>query len=489
MRTLSHILSVACAVNEERCALASLEAGQECLTYGELAVNLARVAGLLSDEQVPRGRAVGLVSDNSIDMASALLGIPAAARVAMPLNPALSPAEMTSLLLHSGCRLVLSDRPLSLPGVRVLPLSSVRSCKPLSLNPAAVSEQDGALLIYTSGTTGLPKGVLLSHRNIVHNAGMAAERLRLGPGHVKLCLLPLFHTFGFISDLCTALFTGNKAVIMPVFQPALAGLVEEAVHHHRVHSFSAVPIMFDLMTRLGCGLSGGSLQFCVSGAAPLGQALAQRFLDRHGVRILPAYGLTEATCFCTLTPPDDKSDFTSIGTAAGTGIKVVSEKEEELGAGAVGELLVHGDGVFEGGYYKGSQECYSTRFPGWFKTGDLGCFDASGHFFIRGRSKNMVIRGGEKVYLEDLDRCLTGLEGLSDCATVRVDAEPMEKIVTFIVKQPGSSLDGTAVLAFLRSRISAAKLPDRVLFRDSIPRTATQKVRLAQLHAEAAACF
>jgi long-chain acyl-CoA synthetase len=491
MGTLSRALLDSIARNPRSKALVQGALG-EGLTYAALGNGLQRVAGLLESEGVQAGQPVALVSENSVDMAVALLGIMASGALAMPLNPALSPVEKDALLRHAGCRLILADRGLHLREFegRVLPLEAWRRAPALALLREP-GEEDKALLIYTSGTTGQPKGVGLSQRNLHANVRTALDILQFGQDHATLCLLPLFHTFGLVSDLCTALFSGNTAVLLPSFQPAQARILQEAVHAYRVRSFSAVPLMLELILRLDCDLERSSLLFCVSGAAPLDPGMSGRWLRRYGFPILPAYGLTEATCFCTLSRPD-AVEPSSIGHPAGTRIKVVSEEEEELGEGQIGELIIQGENVIAGGYHKNPADCYASRFPGWFKTGDLGCFDAAGRFYIKGRKKNMVIRGGEKVYLEDIDRCLKGMQGVADCATVRVEAASGgalagERIVSFIVRADGAWLDAAGVLDYLRTRISAQKLPDTVIFGPAIPRTATNKVRLAELQHQAQA--
>ncbi|HEX8090924.1 MAG TPA: AMP-binding protein [Blastocatellia bacterium] len=446
---------------------------------------LAQVAALLGREGVREGDVVTLISENSVDLAVLLYGIILHGAIAKPLNPKLTPTEILNLLEHSGSRLILSDRDVPLDGFtgRLINTSSYRDYMPGDTDRVLaknINDAAGALLVYTSGTTGQPKGILLNRRNITTNVLTAIEWFSLDSRHSKLCILPLFHTFGFISDLSTMIFCGGKVAILPTFDLSRLKLIEAALLEQKVNSFSAVPLIFNTMNSLNLKINQGSMRFCISGAAPLSDKVATAFYESYGVRIIPAYGLTETTCFCTISPVD-KIIKGSIGVPANIKIKVVSDDETVLGPRQVGELIVQGESVIEGGYFRSSVECYSSVHTGWFKTGDLGYFDEEGYFFITGRKKNMAIRGGEKVYLEDIDRCLGDLDGVIDSATVRVEDKMIEKIACFVVLDKDSGLVADDIMRFIKDRVGKSKCPDAIVFHDSIPRTATNKIKIGEL--------
>lgn len=450
---------------------------------------LAQVAALLEREGVSDGDVVTLISENSVDLAILLYGIILHGAIAKPLNPKLTSAEIMNLLQHSGSRVILSDRDVSLDGFdgKLISISAFRDCRPGDTDrvPAKnIDDTAGALLVYTSGTTGQPKGILLNRRNITSNVLTAIEWLSLDSRHAKLCILPLFHTFGFISDLSTMIFCGGMVVILPTFDLSRLKLIETALVEHQVNSFSAVPLIFNTMHSLNLKISQGSMRFCVSGAAPLSDKVATAFYESYGIPIIPAYGLTETTCFCTISPVD-KIVKGSIGVPANIKINVVSDDETILGPRQVGELIVQGESVIEGGYFKSLAECYSSVHTGWFKTGDLGYFDEEGYFFITGRKKNMAIRGGEKVYLEDIDRCLGDLDGVIDSATVRVEDKMIEKIACFVVLDKNCGLIADDIMRFIKDRVGKSKCPDAIVFHDSIPRTATNKIKIGELQQRA----
>ncbi len=484
MKTINDYLADSISGHPDKTLFAEWATGEE-MTYATFNEHLSRVANVLASEGVRQQEIVTLVSDNSIDMAVMFFGVIVYGAVAKPLNPRLAPPEMANVLRHSGSKIVFTDREVDLGGFegRRLNMNAYRRYPALNDGPALSKSFDaeaGAELIYTSGTTGTPKGVLLSHRNIVHNVRTAIDVLGLDADHVKMCLLPLYHNFSFISDLCTTLFVGGRIVIMDGFDISRLNAIEAALWKHGVNSFSAVPLMFELFVRFNCRINPPSMRFCVSGAAPLREKVAAQFFERYGFPIVPAYGLTESTCFCTISPPG-RIVNRSIGLPAANEIKIISERGEALGPGEVGELVVKGESVMRGSHFRSDDNWFADEERTWLKTGDLGYYDAHGYFYITGRKKNMAIRGGEKVYLEDIDVCLSDMPGVRDSASVIFREREEDKIASFVVPEPGAGLTTFGVMAYIRERMGDFKTPDVVIFQEQIARTVTNKVKLREL--------
>ena len=488
IRIANALLSDAIKKHGDRILLVEPSTG-EAISYLAFGQRLAQVARLLKNEGVARRDVVTLISDNSIDLATMIYGVIAYGAIAKPLNPKLTPIEILNLLKHSGSKIIFADgvtAPNDFEG-KSLVISTYRDVEPSDPDEAWAAnagEDDGALLIYTSGTTGSPKGVLLSQRNLAANTLTAVNTFSLDSTHVKACILPLFHTFGFISDLSASILCGGKVVILPTFDITRLKDLATATHEHSVNSFSAVPLIFELLLRLDCDLNRDSMKFCVSGAAPLSEKVAVDFRRKYGFTIIPAYGLTESTCFCTISPPDAIVD-SSIGKPADIEIKIISDNGKELSAGERGELIIKGQSVMRGGYYKNEEQCYADDGGDWFKTGDIGYFDSQGFFFITGRKKNMAIHGGEKVYLEDIDRCLQRFDVIADSATVRVDNNGVDRIACFVVLNEEKPASSREIISFIKENLGGYKYPDVIVFRDSIPRTATNKVRMGELQKQA----
>jgi long-chain acyl-CoA synthetase len=482
VKTLNRALTESTSEHNSTVALIQPSTGER-MTFGQLRAALSGVHRLLEEHQVSKGDVVTLIGANSIDLAVMLYGVMTFGAIAKPLNPGITAPELTQLLSHSGSSIIFSDRSVVISDYKG---------KRLDLGRYRKTGGDGnfisrfettdtpALLIYTSGTTSQPKGVLLSHGNIVHNVQTAIRVFQLESGHTKICILPLFHTFGFISDLSTMALCGGTTAILDVFDVTKLAAVDDAIHTYGVNSFSAVPLMFELFLRFGCDLAAKQMRFCVSGAAPLRDNVASEFLQKYKFPIIPAYGLTETTCFATISPPA-RIKPGSAGTPAAVIARVAGDDGEEIANGEIGEILLSGESVMRQGYFKNDIPCFQGEGNRWFKTGDLGYRDEDGYIYVTGRLKNMVIRGGEKIYLEDIDACLREMKLLADNASVRFEEDGEDKIAIFAVPKDGTKVTDFEVKSFLEKQLGRLKSPDVVMLTTHIPRTATNKVKIREL--------
>jgi long-chain acyl-CoA synthetase len=238
--------------------------------------------------------------------------------------------------------------------------------------------------------------------------------------------------------------------------------------------------MFDLFLRFGCDLAGKHMRFCISGAAPLRENTAAEFLQTYKFPIIPAYGLTETTCFATISPLG-KIKARSAGIPAAVSARVTRGDGEEAAIDEIGELLLSGESVMQQGYFKSEIDCFYGDEKRWFKTGDLGYRDEEGYIYITGRKKNMVIRGGEKIYLEDLDACLAQMKSVADNASIRFEEDGEEKIAAFVVPREGANVTDFEIRSFVEDQLGRLRTPDLVVFRAAIPRTPTNKVKIREL--------
>ncbi|HEY2391527.1 MAG TPA: class I adenylate-forming enzyme family protein [Candidatus Angelobacter sp.] len=481
MKTLSHYLGQSLRTHKDKVFLVEPSTG-ETLTFDEFGSALGGVQRLLREQGVSAGDVVTLIAGNSIDLVVMLYGVMTYGAIAKPLNPQVTPVELQNLLFHSGSSLVCVDHRMSIPGFtgKYLDIDSYRQNRGQQFLPSLDQQDKPALLIYTSGTASQPKGVLLSHRNIVHNTVTAIEYFSLDHTHAKICILPLFHMFGLISDLSTMAFCGGMTVVLDTFDITKLSFIEEAIHQYSINSFSAVPLMFDMFVRMNCDLAGKSMKFCISGAAPLREGTAAEFFEKYHFPIIPAYGLTETTCFATISPPA-RIKAKSAGVPAAVRVKVARADGQEAAPHEIGELLLAGESVMRQGYFKGSAGCFADRGNQWFKSGDLGYRDNDGYIYITGRKKNMIIRGGEKIYLEDVDTCLTGMSAIAESATIRFEEEGTEKIAVFAVPREGIHLAPNEVMAYIGQKLGILRVPDVVIFSARIPRTSTNKVKIREL--------
>ena len=481
MKTLSHCLAPPLRTYKDKVFLIEPSTG-ETLNFAEFGSAVGGVQRLLREHGVSAGDVVTLIGGNSIDLVVMLYGVMTYGAIAKPLNPQVTPVELQNLLRHSGSSLVCVEHRMNIPGFtgKYLDIDAYRQCCGQEFLISLDKEDDPALLIYTSGTTSQPKGVLLSHRNIIHNTVTAIRFFSLDHNHAKICILPLFHMFGLISDLSTMALSGGTTVVLDTFDISKLSLIESAIHQYPINSFSAVPLMFDMFLRLDCNLSGKHMKHCVSGAAPLRESTATEFFQKYKFPIIPAYGLTETTCFATISPPE-RTKVNSAGIPAAVSVRVTLSDGCEAGPNEIGELLLAGESVMQQGYFKGSAECFGGPDNKWFKSGDLGYRDEDGYIYITGRKKNMIIRGGEKIYLEDVDACLMGMNAIADSATIRFEEDGTEKIAAFVVPREGIQLAPNEVMSYIGQKLGSLRTPDVVIFSARIPRTSTNKVKIREL--------
>ncbi len=481
MKTLSHSLVPSLRTHKHKVFLIEPATG-ETLTFAEFGFALGGVHRLLQEHDVSAGDVVTLIAGNSIDLVVMLYGVMTFGAVAKPLNPQVTPVELQNLLLHSGSSLVCVDHPMDIPGFagKCIDIDAYRQRHGQEFLIGLDKEDDPAILIYTSGTTSQPKGVLLSHRNIVHNTLTAIRFFSMDHTHAKICILPFFHMFAVISDLSTMALAGGTTVVLDTFDISKLSFIEAAIHQYPINSFSAVPLIFDMFIRLNCNLAGKHMKYCISGAAPLSESTAGEFFQKYHFPIIPAYGLTETTCFATISPPGGIR-ARSAGIPAAVAVRVTLPEGQEAAPHEIGELLMAGESVMQQGYFKGTADCFGGPENKWLKTGDLGYRDEDGYIFITGRKKNMIIRGGEKIYLEDVDMCLKEMNAIADSATIRFDEDGTEKIAAFVVPREGIQLATHEVMNYIGQKLGSLRIPDVVIFSARIPRTSTNKVKIREL--------
>jgi malonyl-CoA/methylmalonyl-CoA synthetase len=410
------------------------------------------------------GDRVALRVEKSPEAVLAYLASVRAGAVLLPMNPAYTADEVAHLVADAEPALVLDDAGLAA-------LVADASGRPTTFDDVAVGPDDLAAILYTSGTTGRPKGAMLSHRNLAHNTAVLAELWGFRPDDVLLHVLPVFHTHGlFVAINCT-LASGAGMVFLPRFDvDAVLGALP------RCTVLMGVPTHYSRLLddpRLDAGASVGMRLF-VSGSAPLLASTHEAFRKRTGHAVLERYGMTE-TSMLTSNPLDGERRPGTVGLPLpGTDVRIADDEVVE----------VRGPNVFAG--YWRRPELRATEFTadGWFRTGDLGMFDADGYLRIIGRARDLVISGGLNVYPKEVEDVVDALDGVLESAVVGVpDADLGEVVLAVVVAEPGRVLDAEAVRAAVRAHLAGFKVPRRVEVVDALPRNAMGKVTKAELRA------
>jgi len=349
------------------------------------------------------------------------------------------------------------------------------------LDPA--NDEDAAVVIYTSGTTGKPKGAV---RKFPKDTMQAAFRfinetpMRVDDVHLVAC--PLYHStaFGFMTF---AAMLGQTVVLMDEFKPEA---FLEHVERHSVTTTAVVPTMLHRILELPLATrkkhDARTLRAVFSGGAPLPAPLALDFMDAYGDVLFNFYGATETGLVTLAKPADLRAAPGTIGKALpGNEIRLLGEDRREVKPGQVGELYVRNK-MLVAGYHNDAAATEQSMIDGFFSVGDLARCDVSGHYFIEGRKRDMVISGGVNVYPAEVEGVLEQHPGVAECAVVGVpDREWGERVRAFVVKKEGSSLDEGELKAFVRERLAGAKVPRDFVFIEALPRNPTGKVLKREL--------
>ena len=336
-------------------------------------------------------------------------------------------------------------------------------------------ENDCAVVIYTSGTTGRPKGAMLSHRNLTRNVEQVRARLHFTSADRFLTLLPLFHAFAATVCMNTCLTAGCASLLMESFSPART---LEGIRAHGITVFPAVPALFNALLVAAHGPEDlVPIRFFVSGGAPLPVATLQALETKFGIPVLEGDGPTECSPVTTVNPIDGPRKAGSVGPAVpGVEVAIFDDDDRPLPVDEMGEIVVRGDNVMLG-YLNQPEATAEVMKGGWYHTGDLGKIDSDGYVYIVDRKKDMVITSGLNVYPREIEEALFTHPAVQDVAVIGVpDAMRGEAVVAVIVRKPGVEVRDRDLLRHCRDVLANYKVPQRVIFRDSLPYGGTGKV-------------
>ena len=337
-------------------------------------------------------------------------------------------------------------------------------------------------LIYTSGTTGEPKGVMHSANTLMANIIPYAERLRLGQHDVVLMASPMAHQTGFMYGLMMPVMLRAGVVLLDVWEPKKA--VELIRSEGVTFTMASTPFLTDLTKTVQEAAAGvPSLKTFLCAGAPIPGALVEQARKALGTKIVSAWGMTENGAVTTILPEDDdERAFTTDGCALpGAEVKVIDEAGTTLAPGEVGRLFVRACSNF-GGYLKRPQ-WNATDADGWFDTGDLAHIDARGYIRISGRSKDVIIRGGENIPVVEVESLLYRHPAVAQVAIVAYPDERLgERACAVVVPKAGCTLDMAGMVEFLKAqKLSTQYLPERLIVRDAMPATPSGKIQKFKL--------
>jgi long-chain acyl-CoA synthetase len=463
--------SVALRLDEIEIPYAGLDSASACL------------AGLLVAHGLRPGDRVGIMLPNVCYFAMAYYGVLRAGGVVVPMNVLLKERETTFYVSDPEAKAVIAWHEFA-PAAQAGAAAADAECivvspgefedllgaaEPLT-EPVARADDDTAVILYTSGTTGTPKGAELTHGNLRRNIATVVDLLRLTPDDVILGALPLFHAFGQTAGLNAAIAAGGCLTLIPRFSPEKALKI---IERDRVSVFEGVPTMFAAMLHCDARPDTGSLRLCVSGGAAMPVEVMRGFEETFGCMVLEGYGLSETSPVASFNQPDRERKPGSIGTpVAGVEMKLIDPSED-----GVGEIAIRGHNVMKGYWNRPEATATAIDAEGWFHTGDLARVDADGYFFIVGRSKDMIIRGGYNVYPREIEEVLHEHPAVREAAVVGIpDAMLGEEVGAAVALVPGAQADAAAIRDYVKDRVAGYKYPRRVWFVDELPKGPTGKI-------------
>jgi long-chain acyl-CoA synthetase len=473
----------------------SAETGRE-ITFGQLHQRCQEVAGLLAHAGLVRGDTVSLVMPNGLQTLLLLLGSMASGHCVNPINLLSQPEQMRYVLEHSDCKLVFVA-PEWEARVRELLLGVTR---PIAVHvvdpnadaigaplPAAAALQAPppdaiALLMYTSGTTGQPKGVMLTQANLAANALAISAEHALGPGDRVLGVLPLYHINAFAVTMLAPLAHGGSVALAGKFS---AGLYWQQVKERACTWLNVVPtiIAFLLESDAPGSDATASIRFCRSASSALPPEHLRAFEQKFGIGVIETMGLTEtvAPSFSNPLAPEHRK-VGSVGRASGCEARVIDAALHPLDVGVQGEIAIRGANVMRG-YYKNPAATTQAFTPdGWLRTGDLGHRDADGFFYVTGRIKELIIKGGENIAPREIDEALLQHPAVLDAAAVGVpDPHYGQEILACVVLRPGLACDAATLRAFCLQHLGRYKTPSVFRFVSELPRGPSGKVQRLKL--------
>jgi malonyl-CoA/methylmalonyl-CoA synthetase len=446
--------------------------GTLLLTYGDAARRSAQLAHALRSSGVRPGDRVAMQVQKSPEALMLYLACVRTGAPLLPMNTGYTADEVAHLVEDAEPTLVLDDSGLA-------ELCAAADEMTEHFDDHVCGPDDLAAILYTSGTTGRPKGAMLSQRNLASNSWTLREMWGFRADDVLLHALPIFHTHGLFVATNTSIANGTPMVFLERFD------VEDVLRAlPRCTVMMGVPTFY---TRLldDARFDRGActhMRLFISGSAPLLASVHEQFSARTGHAILERYGMTE-TSMITTNPLDGERRAGTVGMPlTDVEVRIVGENGVAVPHGEIGGVEVRGPNVFAG--YWRRPELTKTEFTldGWFRTGDVGMFDADGYLHLVGRSKDLIISGGLNVYPKEVEDVIDGLDGVLESAVIGVtDADFGEAVVAVLVPEPGATVDAAHVREQARRHLAAFKVPKQVHVVEALPRNAMGKVEKAAL--------
>jgi len=500
------------------------------ISFGEIDALSGAFAAWLQNQGFVKGDCVALMMPNVPQYLVAVAGVLRAGCVVVNVNPLYTPRELEYQLKDSGATGIVVLENFAATLQQVLPSVAVRkivvtalgdllgaprswivntvvrhlkklvppfelpgavrfnatlsSGRQQPLRPTSVGPDDIAVLQYTGGTTGISKGAVLLHRNLVANilqseAWYAPALKKIPPGGqiVTVCALPLYHIFGFNTNMMLGLRMGGCSLL--IVNPRDLPAVFKDLAHERFHSFPAVSTLFRAMASHPDfdRVDWSHLVISVGGGMAVHSATAQLWLEKTGCPIVEGYGLSETSPTASCNPIDNTSFNGTVGLPMpNTEMKLIDETGNEVPPGMPGEIAIRGPQVMAGYWQRPDETAKVMTADGYFRSGDIGTVDERGYFKIIDRKKDMIKVSGFNVYPNEIEEVVSQLAGVAECAAVGVADAKAGEVVKLVIVRSDEQLTADTVRAHCEAMLAGYKRPRVIEFRTELPKTNVGKI-------------
>lgn len=474
------------------------------ITYSEINGRINQLANAFRKIGINRGDRVAILLFNSDVWPQIIFALAKIGAVAVPLNFRLRGKEIIFLVNNSEPVAFITEKVFldlisgissDLPSVRhyiatdfqekgVLNLDRLMASESSSFNPVDLDENDLMFINYTSGTTGLPKGAMITHRNVLANATNRGIAYHFSHDDRVLIGTPIFHAAAGMGLMCCFLF-GATAIILREFVPSQ---YLETIEKEKITLGGGVPaqIIFCLEDPALGKYDYSSLRYVTYGAAPMPADRIKAAMEVFKCKFQQGFGQTESTSFLTSLSPEDHAvkdqdllnkRLTSCGRAGiNIEVRVADNNDRPVENGQIGEIIARGANIMKG-YWRNPEATAETLRNGWLHTGDLATMDEEGYIYICDRKKDMIISGGENIYPIEIENIISSHPGVLEVAVIGVpDAKWGEAVKAIVVPRAGFSLTEQEIIQFCAENIASYKKPKSVDFVEALPRNATGKV-------------
>jgi len=471
----------------------------DTVTWAEAARRSRDIACQLDAMDLAAGAPVAVAAQNSIWSTLCFTGITAGGYLATPLNLVAGARVMSYVITHSGVEVILctdDNRQLideALVGIdrtiTIIRLDPDHGPEwPPGQTPAAAPRSTpnaatAGLLMYTSGTTGNPKGVILSHANLMAAGMNVVDGHGVSADDTGMCVLPIYHINGLCVTVMGTLMSAS-GLVMP-YRFSVRAFWQQVYDCH-VSWFSAVPTLFAYLLNDDTApqIDRDRLRFSRSASAPLSPEIHRRFEERFGIPIIETMGLTETGAQILSNPmPPATRKIGSPGIAVGNEIIIGDDSQQEVARGTTGEILVRGANVMQGYLDQPEETAKTITAEGWLRTGDLGHMDEDGFVFVTGRIKELIIKGGENIAPREVDEVLLEHDTILEAAAFAVPCEQYgQRVEACIRYKPNKLADETTLLTHCIARLGKFKAPERIHVLDDLPKGPSGKVQRLKLY-------